>query len=410
MQKLYILLLFILFSVSLNAQLTNCDGTRYIDPIFDDIKITSGVNYGIGTDATGTDFDLLMDVYEPAGDDNNGARPIVIMAHGGSFLFGTRGNPYMIESCTELAKRGYVAASIDYSLWPLLFGIPDSIDLLGTVVDAVDDMKSAVRFFRQDAEMENQFNVESNIILVGGLSAGAIIACQVGIMDDQDEKPQFLQELIDANGGINGNGSHQGFSSNVNGIINFSGGVYKTDWIEASDAPIFSMHGTNDETVPYNHGLAAGIMSINGSGSVEAAAQAVGLNSALVSIEGGGHTDIYTEPAFADAQQELVEVMFPFLEDIVCNYVTSIESLDNISLSVLPNPSSDIISIELPVDITDSFDFMVYDQMGRIIQTRQNITARKITLSKDAIGSGMFYVTLRFEENYNTVTRKILFK
>lgn len=408
MEKLYTLLLLILFSFNLNAQLTNCDGTRYIDPIFDEVTVTSGVKFGIGSDATGAEFDLLMDVYEPTGD-TNAERPIVVMAHGGSFIFGTRENPYMIESCTELAKRGYVAASIDYALWPLLFGIPDSLEMLGTVVDAVGDMKSAVRFFRQDAENGNQFNVESNIILVGGLSAGAVMACQVGLMDDEDAKPDFVQMLIDDNGGINGDGSHQSYSSNVNGIINLSGGVYRTEWIDSSDSPIFSMHGTNDDTVPYNFGLAAGIMSLNGSGSVHPAAEAAGLNSSFVSIEGGGHTDIYTEPSFADAQQMLVDVMYPFLEDIICNYVTSTESLEDTSLNVFPNPSSDRISLELPTDMNEFYDLIVYDQMGRIIQTRQNMNATKINLSKDLIGSGMFYVTLRFDEKYNPITRKIIF-
>ncbi len=408
MQKLYTLLLLFLFSFNLHAQLTNCDGTRYLEQVFDEVTVTSGVKFGVGSDATGSEFDLLMDVYEPVGD-TDAQRPLVIMAHGGSFVFGTRTNPYMVQSCTEFAKHGYVAASIDYALWPLLFGLPDSLEMLGTVVDAVGDMKTSVRFFRQDAENGNQFNIDPNIILVGGLSAGAVMACQVGIMDEADEKPDFVQTIIDSNGGIDGDGSHAAFSSSVNGIINLSGGIYKTEWIDADDAPIFSMHGVNDGTVPYNHGLAANIMSLNGSGAIHPTALAVGLNSAFVSIDGGNHTDIYSEPAFAEAQQSLIDVMYPFLEDIICNYVLSNENLKETSLSVFPNPSSNDITVELPIDLNETYDLMIYDQMGRIIKTEQNLSDAKFNISKDQIGVGMFYVTLRFDEKYNPITRKLIF-
>ena len=409
MQKIYTLLLFVLFAFSLNAQLNNCDGKRYIDPIFDEVKVTSDIVYGIGEDATGTQFDLLMDVYEPEGDTDE-ARPLVIMAHGGSFVFGSRRNPYMIESCTELAKRGYVAVSINYTLWPILFGLPDSLEMLGTVVDAVGDMKTAVRYFRQDVDLGNEFNIEPNIVLVGGLSAGAVMACQVGLMDDEDEKPDFVQTIIDENGGINGNGSHQGYSSNVNGIINLSGGVYRTEWIDADDSPIFSMHGTNDDTVPFNHGLAAGIMSLNGSGSIHPRAEAVGLNSVFVSVEGGGHTNIYTDEQFVDAQAELVDNLYPFLEDIICNFVLSNDNLEETSVSIYPNPSSDQINVELPADVNESYDVLIFDQMGRILKTATNQTAQKLNITKDGLGAGMFYMTIRFDERYNPITRKLIFE
>jgi len=60
--------------------------TRYRDEIFTGIKLTKNVVYGRNF-AYGTlqPTDLLMDVYEPAGDSAT-QRPVIILIHAGSFL------------------------------------------------------------------------------------------------------------------------------------------------------------------------------------------------------------------------------------------------------------------------------------------------------------------------------------
>ena len=40
-------------------------------------------------------------------------RPLIIFAHQGGFLAGSRTDPYMVAACTRL---GYVAASLEYRL------------------------------------------------------------------------------------------------------------------------------------------------------------------------------------------------------------------------------------------------------------------------------------------------------
>ncbi len=412
MQKLYtfLCLIFIIPNLLHSQGSDLCDGTRFIESTFEEVSVTKAVKYGVGVDVLGREFDLLMDVYEPAGDTAED-RPLVIMAHGGSFIFGTRENPYMVESCTEFAKRGYVAASISYSLWPLLAGIPDSIELLGVVVNAVGDMKTSIRYFRQDATtMTNEFRVDPNLIMTGGLSAGAIMAAQVGFMDEDDAKPDFLQDLIDANGGIDGDGDHQGFNSDPIGIINLSGGVYLTDWVDSDDIPVFSMHGTADETVPFLSGLAADIMSINGSGLIHPKCEEVGLLNQIIIVEGGGHTDIYTEPMFADQQALLADQLYPFLEDILCNYVVSSQDLIGVQTDVFPNPSSDFIQIELGIEHTEAYDFLVFDRAGKVIYRLDNASGNKISINKDQIGSGYFYAHIRFKSHYAPITKAIVFE
>ena len=412
MQKLFtILILTIACTIALKAQNNDlCDGTRFIDQVFDEVTITKAVKYGVGTDVLDREFDLLMDVYEPAGDTGED-RPVVIMAHGGSFLFGTRENPYMIQSCTDLAKRGYVAASISYSLWPLVAGIPDSLEMLGVVVDAVGDMKTAMRYFRMDAlDMNNEFNINPNLVMVGGLSAGAVMATQVGFMDEDDEKPDFLQTLIDESGGIHGDGDHQGYASNAIAVINLSGGVYRTEWIDNLDTPIFSMHGTADETVPFNHGLAANIMSINGSGSIHPTCEEVDLQNQVIIVEGGGHTDIYTEPSYIEYQEQLVEELYPFLEDLLCNYIVSDQELVELTTKVFPNPSSDFIQFDLALNENIAYDLLVFDRSGKTLFATSNNIGNQFRINKEEVGTGHHFVLVRFKEKYAPITRAIIFE
>ncbi|HWB62587.1 MAG TPA: hypothetical protein VG603_03680, partial [Chitinophagales bacterium] len=82
---------------------------RYKDVVFTNWQVDS-VAYTVVNGRP-----LLMDVYQPTGD-TAVLRPLIIFAHGGSFMHGDRHVDRMHEICSLLAKRGYVAVSIDYRL------------------------------------------------------------------------------------------------------------------------------------------------------------------------------------------------------------------------------------------------------------------------------------------------------
>ena len=84
------------------AQNPGCDGTRYLENVFSTVKKTTVV-YAPSIDHLGASINLSMDVYEPEGD-NLTERPVVILAHGGSFVFGDRS--MMQRWCALLAKKG----------------------------------------------------------------------------------------------------------------------------------------------------------------------------------------------------------------------------------------------------------------------------------------------------------------
>ena len=87
MKKIFTLLAIALMVVSVDTQ-----AQRYLEEVFTDVTVTSGVQYG--TNATVLFYPvlgeavpqaLIMDVYEPTGD-TEASRPLVLYFHTGNFL------------------------------------------------------------------------------------------------------------------------------------------------------------------------------------------------------------------------------------------------------------------------------------------------------------------------------------
>ena len=113
------------------AAMAQCDGIRYRYRMFDQVEVTQGVFYGANTGSSGSNVELDMDIYRPAGDEELN-RPVVILAHGGFFLAGSNDGVDVVPLCEDLARMGYVAASISYRL-----GIDNVFDLETSLQEAV---------------------------------------------------------------------------------------------------------------------------------------------------------------------------------------------------------------------------------------------------------------------------------
>jgi para-nitrobenzyl esterase len=363
-------LLLCMASFALHAQNPGCDGTRYKADVFSNVVKTT-VDYAPTINHLGQPFILKMDIYEPAGD-NISKRPVVILAHGGSFAFGDRSD--MDPYCRILAKKGYIAATIQYRLFPfILLGLPDSVDIMDTAVKAVADMRAAVRYFRQDAATTNQFKADPDNIFIGGYSAGAVTALHTAYLDASDDIPSFLQTLINNNGGWTGNSgsaSNQTYPADAKAVISMSGGLYRREWIESGDLPLVSIHGTADQTVAYNSGLAANIAYLEGSGLLHPRATAVNVWNYLETVPGGGHSDIYDQPQFAAQFNSFITQTTTLLESITCGTFSSSdspESIDTESMRIVPNPGSGPeVRLQLPEDIRN-VQVWVYDAQGRTV-------------------------------------------
>ena len=247
----------IIFIFSSLYSQSECDGVRYTNEIFSAVNVTSNIQYGGATNQSlfcASFYDeLYLDIYEPEGDAIDD-RPLVFFLYGGSFIAGSKTDGNIVELCTRYAKMGYVASAINYRLSQcelnILFGV-DAEDGYTAAAKAIFDLKAAIRWFRMNDELYNDYRIDTDRIYAGGFSAGAITAINAAYMDLDSEIPSFITDYVADNGGLEGESGNPGYDSHFHGVINLSGGLGETDWVEAGDVPIVSTHGNEDTVVPY---------------------------------------------------------------------------------------------------------------------------------------------------------------
>ncbi|TSA17747.1 hypothetical protein D4R75_12045, partial [bacterium] len=219
-------------------------GTRYRDIVFPSATVTKNIQFGGNLSVSGSNDPLYLDLYEPANDTVR-SRPLVILIHGGSLISGDRSG--MDAFCTDFAKRGYVAVTIDYRL-----GIesPKGVrTILEALLRGVQDTKAAVRFFRSKAA---QYRIDTSQIFLEGSSAGSMVAVHYAYWDQDEIPPDVNQAKW---GDIEGTSGNPGFSSAIKGIINYCGAIIDPKWIDADEVPVANFHGLLDTVVPADSGV-----------------------------------------------------------------------------------------------------------------------------------------------------------
>ena len=259
MKHLYTLTIFLIFN-QLSAQINDCDcANRYQSEVFSDVSVQT-VTY---SDV----HNLQMDVYTPQGDVCTN-RPLLIFAHGGTFIFGTKTNPSMVDLCETFAKKGYVTASINYRLASDIVGFfaqftyyTDTQSAYEVVLNAVMDGKAAIRYFRKDIiENGNSYGIDGSQIWGGGNSAGGVLflhAAHVGSTDEftlplDDNRASIANNIIESLGGFEGSSGNEGYSSELSGVISLAGALHRSEYLDANDVPSVFCHGDNDNVVPYD--------------------------------------------------------------------------------------------------------------------------------------------------------------
>jgi len=222
---------------------------RYFEEIFSEITFNT-FTYGKNTSQGGKTLDLKLDVYQPKGDMLS-KRPLIIYVHGGGFTQNSRSNIKNLGFLQTLAKSGFVVASIDYRL---IDGTQSALSMPIGILNAAEDTRAAIRFFRKDIATENQFKIDTDQIILGGYSAGAITTLFTTYLNTQEKVDSFfppLSQYVKANGGIAGNTGNEGYPTNVKGIFNAAGGISNLGLMDNSASFIYSLHGTRDATVPF---------------------------------------------------------------------------------------------------------------------------------------------------------------
>jgi hypothetical protein len=221
---------------------TPAPAERYKDEIFSSVTKTT-VQFDVQLDYSGNPTTLLADLYQPAGD-LSANRAIIIYVHGGGFVGGTRDGENIPYFCDELAKRGYVVASIDYRL-----GVADaSAAAKGRAqIRAIQDLKSFIRYTKQNAAT---VKADINKIFISGGSAGGATALATAFMD-YGEQPAYMNPTsvteLQGNGNINGN------NASVKAVYSLWGAVSDTTWINAGNIPVGCIQSISDPCIAWDY-------------------------------------------------------------------------------------------------------------------------------------------------------------
>jgi acetyl esterase/lipase len=139
----------------------------------------------------GGDKELKLDLAMPK--DGDGPFPVVICIHGGGWVRNDRQQTH--GTLDVLAARGYVAVSPSYRL------APDA-----RFPAQIEDVKACVRWLRANAKT---YKINPDRIGAIGFSAGAHLACLLGVTDKDD--------------GLEGKGGSEEQSSRVQCVVSFFG-------------------------------------------------------------------------------------------------------------------------------------------------------------------------------------------
>ncbi|HEY8399668.1 MAG TPA: T9SS type A sorting domain-containing protein [Cytophagaceae bacterium] len=173
---------------------------NYVDTLYT-IATESDITYGTSVNFAGVDVDLKMDISYPVdAPERLCGNPLILLIHGGGFSTGSKTDPTIKRLREEFAKRGYVAAAINYRLgyfpskiskncnisgWNCL-NVADSAEWYRAAYRGIQDAKGALRYLINNKE---QYKINPALVFVAGESAGAFISLGVAYLDHPDEKP-----------------------------------------------------------------------------------------------------------------------------------------------------------------------------------------------------------------------------
>ena len=240
---------------------------RYRDPVFDSVTVTNNITYGSAVNLSGQTVTLALDMYRPIGDTVT-SRPAIVWVHGGSFCCGTRTSAELVDEATTFSKLGYVNVSISYRLEsPGCSG--NQSNCIAAIRQATEDAQTAVRFLRTNSAT---YGIDPDRIAIGGSSAGAITALNVGYSTSEDP------------------------SAAVRAAVSISGANLAAGLISPGDAPALDFHCSTDNLVAYQWAV-----------NTIDAAKAAGLDAFLTTYQGTCHVP------YAAHRQEILDQTRNFL-------------------------------------------------------------------------------------------------
>jgi len=391
MKKLSLLILTCLAFLSGYSQ-------RFLTPQFEAVTEVLDVQYGFNYNYKGDSTQLFMDLYMPLGD-TMAKRPVVVLAHGGSFVQGNKRSTEMIAICTALAKRGYVVVSIQYRIG-INIGGGNTLEkeFLQAAWRGAQDGRAAIRFLRKHIATGNLWQLDSDQFYSGGVSAGGIVALHSECLDLVSE----LTPLgLDTNtiGGIEGNSGNPGYSWRVKGIVNLCGALGNVNWLSNNtNISICNMHGDLDKTVPYKSDyykfFNSPVVFLQGGFSADSAAKVKGINSRLYTFNGADHVPFVgataSNLAYMDTVLNYVSAyLYRFVSGIVPVGLKEKSGI-TLEIKVFPNPAKDFINI---TNAKVGSNLKLTNLAGQVLLNRK-VDTLETKLSVEVLPGGIYFLTV----------------
>jgi acetyl esterase/lipase len=392
--KIVLVALLTLITNYASAQFCTSD-TRFSEiEFFANTQIDSlkNVTYGNSLTWDGVSEDLKIDYYFPKTTiDPMPSRPFILMIHGGGFNIGAKED--LILECRELAKRGYVVATMNYRLGGPVF--------VESVYRAQQDANAALRY---SIEIATSLEIDTSWMFIGGMSAGSITSFFTHYMsqDDWNSVNPTIETML---GALDTSGNNLPHTFEIDGIFNQWGASVDSATTPDELIPMISFHGALDTVVP----IGEGDLGTIGSQILHDRLIANGICSDFTLDPEGGHVVYYT----LEGRKFMINRTSCFFKSLFCDDCSDFFSTEPVladcsgalninesslqnEVSVYPNPFKDQLSFN---NLSGNEYFYLYNIQGQVIYEGTDIQSQ----SFDQLSSGLYLLRVLQDDQQQTL-------
>ena len=254
-----------------------------------------------------------LDLYLPEAKGDT-RRPAVLVIHGGGWRISDKADKRETQIAETLAKAGFVVASINYMMHPNPIDKKVwSSDKAVVYPRNVWDCKAAIRWLRLNAD---KYHIRTDAIGAIGGSAGGHLSMLMAWSGDEKEldPPEYsgvstkIQAVVNLYGVPDvrrpiGKGWEHSKTACGKGWTGKSPEEDPTlyalispiDHLKSDSAPILTLHGNKDETVPYVYSV-----------ELQSLLEAKGVRHEFITVDGAPHTFMIQSEKFGDYRAKIV--------------------------------------------------------------------------------------------------------
>jgi hypothetical protein len=175
--------------------------------------------------------------------------------------------------------------------------------------------------------------------------------------------------------------------------------IADTAWMTAGDEPIVSMHGDQDDVVPYGTDMITvggfyPIFVVDGSATITIKADQLGLDNCFYTYAGAGHTPHINGGADLE---KTINFVSNFMSHLVCGGSTTCsilaatdQAFAQSAVTVSPNPSVGNFSVKIEGNVPAEWAYSLMDVTGRVLQSGQEFGTDGHRFDRAGLAAGIY--------------------